>query len=185
MSWEIEIPPEVEAAWIERGGPIVKYPDPVLFKVAEPVGKPDKETRALVDRMKAAMKRDNGVGLAAPQLGESLRIIVYQLPEEDSPFRAVLNPKIISRKGEQIGPEGCLSLPYLQGDVKRAMEVIVKGMDLLGRPFKRRASGFEARIIQHEVDHLDGILFVDRVEEDTLHWLIGEEQEEAGAETRE
>src|ERR1043166_6081197 len=87
MSWEIEIPPEVEAAWIERGGPIVKYPDPVLFKVAEPVGKPDKATRALVDRMKAAMKRDNGVGLAAPQLGVSLRVIVYQLPEEDAPFR--------------------------------------------------------------------------------------------------
>lgn len=185
MEFELEIPPEIVKAWEERGGPIVKYPDPVLFEVAKPVERPVAATRSLVERMKEAMTRDHGVGLAAPQLGVLERVIVYRLPEESAPFRVVVNPKIISRKGEQIGQEGCLSIPFLQGDVKRAGEVIVKGIDLLGRPFKRRAADFEARIIQHEVDHLDGILFVEKADPDTIHWAYGEAETDEDAETRE
>jgi peptide deformylase len=172
---EIEVPDEIRAHWNEMGGPIVKYPEQVLRQRAEPLTKPDASTRTLVEKMKVAMAEYRGVGLAAPQLGVSQRVIIYQVPEEKSPLRVVVNPRIISAKGEQVGPEGCLSMPTLQGDVNRANEVVVKGMDILGRPFKRRATEFEARILQHEIDHLDGILFIDRADLETLHWLTAEE----------
>lgn len=174
----LEIPPDIRTKWEERNDGIVKYPDPVLYQPARPLVKPTKETRALVERMKRAMLEAKGVGLAAPQVGVSERVIIYKMPEEEAPLRVIINPRIVSMKGEQIGPEGCLSIPLLQGDVKRANEVIVKGMDMLGRPFKRRATEFEARVIQHEVDHLDGILFIDRADLSTLHWLVEEEAEE-------
>jgi peptide deformylase len=172
---EIEIPPDVRKMWDERGDPVVKYPADVLREPAQPLVKPNASTRALVDKMKAAMFEAHGVGLAAPQMGVSERVIIYKMPEEKEPLRVIVNPKIISFKGEQIGPEGCLSIPTLQGEVKRANEVIVKGMDMLGRPFKRRATAFEARVIQHEVDHLDGILFIDRTDLESLHWLEPDE----------
>ena len=179
ISVEIEIPPDIAEKWEERDGPIVKYPHPALYETARPVTKADGSMRELVDRMKCAMNQFSGVGLAAPQLGIPLRVIIWKLPLENEPLRVIVNPKILSRKGEQIGVEGCLSIPLLQGDVKRANEVIVKGMDILGRPFRRRATEFEARVIQHEVDHLDGILFIERAEPDTLHWIVeGEEHEE-------
>ena len=185
-NYRLEVPPEIQALWDSLGGPIVKYPDPILEQPAKPVDKPGAATRELVDRMKAAMAEWRGIGLAAPQIGASERVIIYQLPEEDEPVRIVVNPKIVSKKGEQIGPEGCLSIPRLQGDVKRANEVIVKGVDLLGRPFRRRARELEARVIQHEVDHLDGILFFTRAEQETLHWLVEEEiAEENDPEMRE
>lgn len=179
MPVELELPPDIGKIWEERTDPIVKYPNPVLWKVARPVPRPTPATRELVERMKAAMFQANGIGLAAPQLGVSERVIIFKLPEENQPLRVIVNPKIISMKGEQIGPEGCLSIPLLQGEVKRANEVVVKGLDILGRPFRRRASEFEARVIQHEVDHLDGILFIDRAIPETLHWLVGPEHEEA------
>ena len=169
---EVEVPQDIRNRWEEREDPVVKIPYATLREVAKPLDKPTPATRALVDRMKAAMFAAHGVGLAAPQMGVSERIIIYKLPDEKEPLRVIVNPKIVSMKGEQIGPEGCLSIPYLQGDVKRANEVIVKGLDMLGRPFKRRATEFEARVIQHEVDHLDGILFVDRADLATLHWLV-------------
>jgi peptide deformylase len=173
---EVEIPDEIRKMWDERGDPVVKYPADVLREVAKPLVKPNASTRSLVDKMKAAMFEAHGVGLAAPQMGVSERVIIYKLPEEKEPLRVIVNPKIVSFKGEQIGPEGCLSIPTLQGDVNRANEVIVKGMDMLGRPFKRRATEFEARVIQHEVDHLDGILFIDRADLETLHWLQPDEE---------
>jgi peptide deformylase len=178
----LEIPPDILRIWEEQEDTIVKYPNPVLFQVAKPLTKPTLATRQLVERMKHAMLHAHGVGLAAPQIGVLERVIIYKLPEENAPLRAIINPKIVSRKGEQIGPEGCLSIPLLQGDVKRAYEVVVKGMDLAGRPFRRRATEFEARIIQHEVDHLDGILFIERAEPGTLHWLVEEPAEKEAEE---
>jgi len=174
---EIEVPDDILLIWDQRLDPIVKIPNEVLRQVAKPVEKPTAETRILVDKMKAAMAEAHGVGLAAPQLGRSERVIIYRIPEDKEPLKVIVNPKIVSMKGEQVGPEGCLSIPLLQGDVKRANEIIVKGMDMLGRPMRRRASEFEARVIQHEVDHLDGILFIDRAEPDTLHWLTDEDPE--------
>lgn len=178
MAVELQLPTDILRLWEERGDPIVKYPHPVLRQTARPVPRPTPATRQLVERMKAAMFQAHGVGLAAPQLGVSERVIIYKLPEENEPLRVVINPKIVSRKGEQIGPEGCLSIPLLQGDVKRAQEVVVKGMDLNGRPFRRRATEFEARVVQHEVDHLDGILFIDRADLETLRWMVADEEEE-------
>lgn len=175
---EIEVPPEIREIWDERGGPIVKYPDPVLVTPAKPVTKHPRELRELVDRMKEAMHDFNGVGLAAPQMGVLERLFIYKLPEEGEPLRVLINPKIVSAKGEQIGPEGCLSIPLLQGDVKRANEIVVKATDILGRPFRRRATEFEARVIQHEIDHLDGILFIEKADPDTLHWLSPQEKDE-------
>ena len=181
---EIDIPPEIQAMWDERGDPVVKYPAEVLRQVARPLDRPTAATRTLVDKMKAAMFQAHGVGLAAPQMGVLERVIIYKLPEEKEPLRVIVNPKIISFKGEQLGPEGCLSIPTLQGDVKRANEVILKGMDMLGRPFKRRATAFEARVIQHEVDHLDGILFIDRVIGE-LEWIPPEDPLEENPAARE
>src|SRR5438445_8465815 len=122
----LDIPPEIQTLWDEMDGPIVKYGHPALVQVARPVDKPGAATRELVDRMKAAMEEWRGIGLAAPQLGVSERVIIYRIPEEGEPIRIVINPKIVSTKGEQLGPEGCLSIPRLQGEVNRAMEVIVK-----------------------------------------------------------
>jgi peptide deformylase len=175
---EIEVPPEIRKIWDERGGPIVKYPDPVLNQPAKAVTRHPRELRELVDSMKEAMHNFSGVGLAAPQMGVLERVFIYKLPEEGEPLRVVINPKIVSAKGEQIGPEGCLSIPLLQGDVKRAMEVVVKGTDILGRPFRRRATEFEARVIQHEIDHLDGVLFIEKADPETLHWLTPQEKDD-------
>lgn len=181
MAVHIHIPDEILLAWEERNTPIVKYPDPVLRQIAEPVGKPDRAIRQLVDRMKEAMISANGIGLAAPQLGVSVRVIVYRLPDKDDSIRILINPRILTKKGDQIGTEGCLSIPLLEGQVNRANEIMVKGIDILGRPIKRRASEMEARVIQHEVDHLDGIMFFDKAQPETLGWLV-EEKPEYGSE---
>ncbi|HSV73925.1 MAG TPA: peptide deformylase [Chthonomonadales bacterium] len=176
---DVEVPADVLALWAETEPAVLKYPDPRLRKPAKPNGRPCRETRALAERMKAAMVRANGIGLSAPQIGVSERVIVYRLLDENSQVRTIVNPKIVSRKGEQIGLEGCLSLPMLHGDVKRAQEIVVKGVDLAGRPLRRRATDLEARVIQHEMDHLDGVLFIDRAEPGTLHWsLPGDENGE-------
>ncbi|MCC6729850.1 MAG: peptide deformylase [Chthonomonadales bacterium] len=172
MHVHLDLPAEVAALWEAQAGPILHYPDPVLYRVAEPVARPDAATREIVERMKAAMRDFRGLGLAAPQIGVSRRIIIYQLPEEGSALRVIVNPRIVSRKGEQVGPEGCLSIPMLQGEVARANEVVVKGIDILGRPFRRRGTELEARVLQHEIDHLDGILFIDRAVPDTLEWCL-------------
>jgi len=171
----IRVPEHMVALWETRNREIVKLGDPSLRVNARPVGRPDAEARTLVERMKAAMKDDHGMGLAAPQLGVDRRVIIYRLPEDGAPLRVIVDPRIISAKGEQTGTEGCLSLPFLHGDVTRAYEIMVKGTDMLGRSFRRRASDLEARVIQHEVDHLDGILFIDRADPATLHWSVPED----------
>lgn len=171
----IALPEHIAALWETRSTEIVRLGNPVLRQVARPVGRLTPATRALVEKMKAAMKEENGIGLAAPQVGVDQRVIIYRLPEEGAPLRVIVDPRIVSAKGEQVGVEGCLSLPYLHGDVTRAYEVIVRGTDMLGRRFRRRASDMEARVIQHEIDHLDGILFIDRVDPETLHWALPED----------
>jgi len=170
----VDIPDLVAGLWETRHPDIVRLGHPVLRTTARPVPRPTAETRRLVDRMKAAMQAERGIGLAAPQVGVDERVIIYRLPEEHASVHVMINPRIVSAKGEQTGVEGCLSLPFLHGEVNRASEVIVKAMDMLGRPIKRRASDLEARVIQHEIDHLDGVLFIDRVDPDTLHWELPE-----------
>lgn len=167
---DIVVPDEVRANWQARTDGIVRYGAPVLRAKAQPVGRPGRETRELVDRMKATMLASNGIGLAAPQVGVLLRVIVYRGAEDDAPIRSLINPRIVSAKGEQTGEEGCLSIPLLHGEVTRPNAIIVKALDLLGRPVTVRADELESRVIQHEIDHLDGILYIDRANPSTLEW---------------
>lgn len=122
------------------------------------------------------MHEENGVGFAANQIGVLQKVLVY---DDGTGPKVLINPKIIRASGEQVGIEGCLSVPGLQGEVRRANEVEVKGLDENGKPVKIKAEGLTARIIQHELDHLNGVLFIDRAEPNTLHYITAEEEEEA------
>jgi peptide deformylase len=166
---------------IRKDDPIVKYDEAqgvhLLRQRSKPVLSVNEDVVELVAHMERIMRAANGVGLAAPQLGILQRIFVYDTGDG---FQAVVNPKILGRKGEQVGIEGCLSIPGLQGDVARANEVVVKGTDQFGKPVRIRSEGLTARVIQHENDHLDGILFIDRNPTD-LHWVTAEEEGEEEA----
>lgn len=138
--------------------------DPVLRKVAEPVETVDDEVRRLMDDMLETMYDADGVGLAAPQIGESRRVIVIDIRDPDvAPF-GLVNPVIVERSEELArGEEGCLSIPGLAEIVERPASVVVEALDRDGNPTRIEAEGLLARALQHEVDHLDGILFFDRV----------------------
>lgn len=151
---------------------IVTLPDPVLKRKAHPVNKFDKTLHTLLDDMVETMRDAPGVGLAAPQIGLSERIIVIEYFErdededlEDAPKKvwAVINPEIVKVSEEKlIGVEGCLSIPGLVGEVERHAEVQVKALNRHGKSMKIKARGWLARIFQHEIDHLNGILFTER-----------------------
>ena len=150
---------------------IVYYPGAILRKKAAPVERITPEMSEFIARMADTMYESNGVGLAAPQVGIALRIIVVDV---DDCLHAVINPVIIASEGSQTGIEGCLSLPGLHGDVTRAQRVTVRGLNLQGKRITLSGEGMWARCMQHEIDHLDGVLFIDRVLPETLHWVTGE-----------
>ena len=165
---DILVPEEYKPLWVQNDDrPVVKYPAEVLRKPAKQVDRVTKATRILIDRMKAVMKRANGIGIAAPQLGVSERVII--IADGKRPL-ALVNPVITKSQGAVIAEEGCLSLPGLYGDVQRNASVDVEAIDEDGRTVKLRLEGLAARCVQHEIDHLDGILFIDRVDMATLHW---------------
>jgi peptide deformylase len=167
---QIVVPDEYRYLYVQnRERPVVKIPAEVLRQVAPEVGKITKKTLLLIDDMMRIMRRANGVGLAAPQVGILQRIIVIH-PEGMKPT-ALINPKIVKAEGEQTGQEGCLSIPGLYGDVKRAAYVEVEALDKRGRELVFELEGMPARIAQHEIDHLDGVLFIDKVIAETLHWM--------------
>lgn len=139
---------------------IVKDPDPVLREKAKPVPKITPNIHKLLDDMADTMYDAEGVGLAAPQIGILKRVIVVDVGD-DNGLIEVINPEIVSAEGEQLGPEGCLSIPGLRGDVNRSMKITVKGLDRNGEEIVITASEFLARAFQHEVDHLNGVLFTD------------------------
>ena len=156
--------------------------DPVLRRKAERVRKVDDKVRALLDDMVETMIEAPGIGLAAPQVGEGKRCIVVRDradSEEERVYR-IVNPRVHKREGEQTGYEGCLSLPTLQGEVSRPMQVTVSGLNEQGEPIKVTAEGLLARALLHEIDHLDGVLFIDRAEPDSIGWMIPDETEEDG-----
>lgn len=154
---------------------IVTFPDPFLRLKAKPVKKFDKELQTLIDDMFETMRAEPGVGLAAPQIGESMRLVVIEYAEEPEdedapepkPKRYVLvNPEITQKSEEMVeGMEGCLSVPGLIGTVDRHEKVTVKALTRHGKPQKVKAEGWMARIIQHELDHLDGVLYIDHANE--------------------
>lgn len=153
---------------------IVTLPDPVLRRKAHTVTTFDKNLKTVIDDMVETMREAPGVGLAAPQIGLSERLIVVEYYEhevdeeeenEDVPKKvwAVLNPEIVKASEETlVGIEGCLSIPNLVGEVERHAAIQVKGLNRHGKPMKIKADGWLARIFQHEIDHLNGVLFTDR-----------------------
>jgi peptide deformylase len=146
------------------------YGDPVLRVKAAPVPRPGgPELKELVADMFETCTAEEGAGLAAPQIGVSLRVFVVDCPEDpedpESPVQrfAAVNPRVVAAEGEILSEEGCLSMPGVRESVNRHARVHLAALDVDGRPFEITAGGLVARAIQHEMDHLDGILFVDRL----------------------
>jgi len=167
---EIVVPDEFQYLYVQdQERPVVKIPHPILRQSCTEVARVTPKIEKLIDTMMKAMKKANGVGLAAPQMGSGLRLFVMQ-PLEMKPM-AVINPVITEKHGEQVGEEGCLSIPGLYGDVQRALKVVVEGFDRKGRGIALELEGLPARVAQHEIDHLDGVLFIDKVDLATLHWV--------------
>lgn len=137
--------------------------DPALRQAAEPVDRVDEEVRALIDDLMDTMYEADGIGLAAPQVGVSKRVFVYDIREPETAPGALINPRIVERSGEQKEEEGCLSIPDLRELVLRAGRVVVEGLDADGREVRIEAEELLSRCLQHEIDHLDGVLFIDRV----------------------
>jgi len=140
---------------------ILEFPDPRLRTVAEPVDAVDDDLRGLIDSMLETMYDASGIGLAATQVNKGIRVVVMDLSEDRSDARVFINPEIISREGSQKCEEGCLSVPGVYAEVKRAERVRVRALDGEGQPFELDAEGLLAVCIQHEIDHLDGKVFVD------------------------
>ena len=150
-----------------------QQPDAVLRRKAKKVPAIDGSIQRLINDMVETMQKEGGVGLAAPQIGVSLQIAVLQMPKEE-PF-AIINPKIIKRSGEREVAEGCLSVPGYQGEIMRSVSVTVKGIDRQGKAIRIKATGLMAQALEHEIDHLNGVLYIDHIEsEDKLYRLESE-----------
>jgi len=158
-------------------GEIVTYGDPVLRSRAEQIDHFDDDIRDLIERMHQVMAESRGLGLAGPQVGVAKRIFVYDVGEGR---HALVNPRIVRATGEEVGAEGCLSIPGLQGEVPRALKVTITGLDENGKNVKIKAEGMLARVFQHEMDHLDGTMFIDRADPDTLETIAVTEGDEEG-----
>lgn len=147
---------------------VVTHPDPVLRRKARKVTDFGPELQELIDDMVETMRAAPGVGLAAPQVDTSVQLVVVEFGDEEDEaippkLYTVINPEIIKpSRDTEMGTEGCLSIPGFVGDVERPVSVTVKGQNRHGQSFKIKASGWLARIFQHEIDHLNGILFIDR-----------------------
>jgi len=163
---ELEAPPPLDPEVLARRDAALRHVrklgDPILKTRARPVERFDDELRDEVTRMGVLMHDALGIGLAAPQVGISHRVLVYRV-EPDSPVVALVNPEIEwSSRDEEISEEGCLSLPMIHVDVERPVAVLVNARDEHGAELVIEATGLEARVIQHEIDHLDGVLILDR-----------------------
>jgi len=139
------------------------YGDPVLRAISEPVENIDGDVVDLVERMFRVMGAAAGIGLAAPQVGVGKQVFVARMPFEGAQPLALLNPEIVEGESPDTDEEGCLSVPEIRGDVTRPSHIIVKGVTLQGDEVRVEAEGLMARVIQHEMDHLNGVLFVDRL----------------------
>ncbi len=142
--------------------PIRTVPDPVLRQKAKRVKGIDKSLRKLVSDMQETLRNANGAGLAANQVGVTLRLIVLNLPGNEC--KVVINPEVIRRIGTRVVSEGCLSIPGYIGEIKRSELVRVKGQDIRGKEIKLKADGLLAEVLEHEIDHLNGVLYIDHLE---------------------
>jgi peptide deformylase len=163
---------------------IVLEGDPRLRQKATKIRAADESLRKLAADMHETMDDAPGVGLAGPQIGVMRRIIVVHVGEHDDGEPqpdvrlTLLNPEIVRGAGREVATEGCLSIPHWIGDVPRMASVTVKAIDLNNKPVRIKARGYLARVLQHEIDHLDGILFIDRVEDKTTLKEVFDEEEE-------
>ena len=163
---EHELDPETASRRAAALAHVRKFGDPVLRTKARPVERIDDALRAEIGRMGQLMNDALGVGLAATQVGVLHRVLVYRV-QQDAPVSALINPEVEWRGGDQeVLEEGCLSLPSVLVDVERPIHVRVRGLDENGEEILIEASGLEARVIQHEIDHLDGVLILDRTTRD-------------------
>jgi peptide deformylase len=144
---------------------ILHYPDPRLRQKGLPIERVTPELERLIDDMAETMYAAPGVGLAATQIGEQHRLFLIDIAADDEPSNLIvfINPEITVKEGEQCGPEGCLSFPGVSEDVKRAAKIKVRALDRKGQSFELEAEGLLAVAVQHENDHLDGVLMIDRM----------------------
>jgi len=172
--------------------------EPVLRAKAEPIAEITEDLVCLAHDMIETMLEEPGLGLAAPQVGDSRRLVVLRIispsdeeeeeaaeddeeDDEEIEVQALVNPEIVEACDDVlVSREGCLSLPTLYGDVPRARQVVVRAVTVAGDEIEIHAEGLMARILQHELDHLDGTVFLDRADPDTLVWLVPDEDEESG-----
>lgn len=147
--------------------------DPVLRAPSRPVEAIDAEVLALIDDMVETMHAYDGIGLAAPQVGVPIRVFVYDLREPELVPGVLINPEIVQSEGLVKEAEGCLSIPNLSEVVERAADVVVRALDRDGEETRIEASGLLSRCLQHEIDHLDGVLFIDRVSPLKRRLLLG------------
>lgn len=164
---------------------IITTENPILRRKAKKVAKITPELRALADDMVETMRKAPGVGLAAPQVAQSVRLFVAELEEsEEHPGSGktyiIFNPEYVFKSDELVdGVEGCLSIPGWAGEVTRHERVVVKGLDKQGNRIRIEAEGWLARVFQHEVDHLNGVLFTDRISDPEKIWPIKQGEEES------
>jgi peptide deformylase len=157
--------------------PIRTLPDPVLRRKTMRVTTIDKSVKRLVTDMRETLHAEAGrVGLAAPQVGVSLRVTVICLPEGEDII--LINPEMVRRKGQRLVTEGCLSIPGYVGQLMRAESVTVKALDLAGKPVRIKAEELLSQALEHEIDHLNGVLYIDRMEStETLRKIEPEDTE--------
>ena len=145
---------------------ILTYPDPFLKRTVSPVTAWDETLQTVIEDMTETMYAEPGVGLAATQIGLDQRIIVFDVSQTDGPRQpdALINPQIVFTEGSQLSEnEGCLSVPDFRADVERYLKVRATGYNREGKPVEMEAEGFPAIVLQHEIDHLNGVLFIDRI----------------------
>ena len=147
---------------------ILRFGNPVLRQKSKRVSSISQSVQKLIDDMIETMQQACGAGLAAPQVGKLLRVITIEMPDEE-PF-ALINPEIVKKSGEREVTEACLSYPCYNGEIKRAESVTCKGLDRQGKAVRIKAEGILAQALEHEIDHLNGVLYIDYLEsEDKLH----------------
>ena len=151
---------------------IKTYPDPILKKVAEPVSGFERDMQKIFEDMIETMYQEDGVGIAAPQVGISKQIFIALPTMTQGEEYVFVNPQIVESRGRQVGMEGCLSLPGISGEIPRAKIIQFRAQDRQGNAIEMTVKDFFARIIQHEMDHLNGILLIDRVDFDKRQELL-------------
>jgi peptide deformylase len=156
--------------------PLRFVPDPVLRQKARRIPGLDARVDRLIDEMLETLPAVSGVGLAAPQVGVSLRLAVIEIPDEE-PI-VLVNPEIVKRSGQRPVEEGCLSVPGFRGDIKRAVTVTAKARDRHGKEFRLKATDLLAQALEHEIDHLNGVLYIDHLESpDDLYRIDVQEEQ--------